>query len=213
MTPPVDSLPVAGFFTAGMAAYLAGAAGSAASCRDARLARRLSCSLASAGALLEGLAAILGLLSGAQTRWVLVSGLPYLSYGFRLDALSCCFHLALALPAFCVSVYSFGYFHDLPEGPGMGLLGCFYNLLLLSLAVVFTASNAFFFLVAWEVMALAAYALVSYDHQNESTRGAGILFFIMSHAGTGCLILGFLLLFRAAGSYDFASFHVIGARL
>ncbi len=209
----VDSLPIAGLFTAGLAAYLAGAAASVASYRDAGLARRVSFSLASVGALLEGLAAALGLRSGIETRWVLASGLPYLSYCFRLDALSCYFHLALALLALCSSVYSFGYLHDSHGRQGVGFLGCFYNLLLLSLAVVFTASNAFFFLIAWEVMALTAYGLVSYDHDNESTRGAGILFFIMSHAGTGCLILGFLLLFRAAGSYDFASFHVIGARL
>ena len=31
------------------------------------------------------------------------------------------------------------------------------------------------------------------------TRNAGVLYFIMSHIGTGCLILGFLLLFQAFG--------------
>lgn len=209
----LDPLPIAGLFTAGLAAYLAGAAAGVASCRDAGLARRLSFSLASVGALLEGLAAALNLVSGADTRWALPCGLTYLTYGFRLDALASFFHLALALLALCASVYSFGYLRDSHDRRGVGCLCCFYNLLLLSLAVVFTASNAFFFLIAWEVMALSAYALVSYDHDNESTRGAGILFFIMSHAGTGCLILGFLLLFRAAGGYDFASFHAIGARL
>ncbi len=194
------SLPITGFFTAALAAYFLGAAAGAAR------ARRVTFSLGVAGGLLEGLAAALNLLSGADTRWVLPSGVPYLSYSFRLDALASFFHLGLALLAFCVSVYSFGYIRD-------GIVGCFYNLLLGSMAVVFTASNAFFFLIAWEVMALAAYALVSYDHENESTRGAGILFFIMSHAGTGCLILGFLLLFHAAGGYEFARFHAIGARL
>jgi hydrogenase-4 component B len=197
-------------FNAALAAYLAGAAASAVAHRHASWARWLSFSLASAGALLEGFAATLGLLSGADTRWVLPSGLPYLPYSLRLDALSCYFHLALALLALTASVYSLGY---LRHSQGAGFLGCFYNLLLLSLAVVFTAANAFFFLIAWEVMALAAYGLVSYDHQNENTRGAGILFFIMSHAGTGCLILGFLLLFRATGGYEFAAFHAIGGRL
>ena len=75
----------------------------------------------------------------------------------------------------------------------------FYNALLLATTLVFTASNAFFFLIAWEIMALTAYCLVSFEHEKAETRNAGVLYFIMSHIGTGCLILGFLLLFQAAG--------------
>ena len=50
------------------------------------------------------------------------------------------------------------------------------------------------------------------------TRNAGVLFFIMSHIGTGCLILGFLLLFQAAGGqspgdYSFDTFHALGEKL
>jgi hydrogenase-4 component B len=62
-------------------------------------------------------------------------------------------------------------------------------------------------------MALTAWCLVSYGHQQEQTRDAGMLFLIMSHAGTGCLTLGFLLLFQATGNYDFTGFHLIGAHL
>ena len=53
------------------------------------------------------------------------------------------------------------------------MLGFFYNLLLLSLTLVFTAANVFFFLVAWEVMALSAYCLVSFEHEKAETRRAG----------------------------------------
>ena len=55
--------------------------------------------------------------------------------------------------------------------------------------------------------------LVSFEHEKAETRNAGVLFFIMSHIGTGCLILGFLLLFQASGDYSFASLHDIGARM
>src|SRR5206468_9303759 len=49
-----------------------------------------------------------------------------------------------------------------------------------------------------------------------------VLYFIMSHVGTGCLILGFLLLFQAAGqasgqfgpdAYSFDSFRALGAKM
>ena len=61
---------------------------------------------------------------------------------------------------------------------------------------MFTADNAFFFLIAWEIMALTAYCLVSFEHEKERDAQRGRALFLMSHVGTGCLILGFLLLVR-----------------
>jgi len=60
---------------------------------------------------------------------------------------------------------------------------------------------------------LTAYCLVSFEHEKTETRNAGVLYFIMSHIGTGCLILGFLLLFQAAGDYNFESFRALGDKL
>ena len=77
----------------------------------------------------------------------------------------------------------------------------------------FTASNAFFFLVAWEVMALAAYCLITFEHRQESTRQAGVLFFAMSHAGTGCLLIGSLLLNSLSGSLDLSGFAAASSKL
>ncbi|MGO8838982.1 MAG: proton-conducting transporter membrane subunit [Limisphaerales bacterium] len=61
--------------------------------------------------------------------------------------------------------------------------------------------------------ALSAYCLVSFEHEKPETRSAGVLYFVMSHIGTGCIMLGFLLLFQATGSYDFAGFHALGDKL
>jgi hydrogenase-4 component B len=69
------------------------------------------------------------------------------------------------------------------------------------------------FVIAWELMALAAYFLVSFDHEKDETRRAGTLFFIMSHAGTGALLVAFLLLGSWSGSFDFSAFHVTGQTL
>ena len=102
------------------------------------------------------------------------------------------------------------------------MLGAFFNALLLATTLVFLADNAFFFLIAWEIMALTAYCLVSFEHEKDETRNAGVLYFVMSHIGTGCLILGFLLLFQASGqaagdfgqrAYSFDGFHGLGNRM
>src|SRR6266542_2903403 len=89
----------------------------------------------------------------------------------------------------------------------LGALGFFYNLLLVSLTLVFTAANAFFFLAAWEVMTIAAYCLVTFEHEKPEARSAAMVFLLMSHAGTGFLVAGFLLLGSHTGSLDFASFY------
>src|SRR2546421_483451 len=64
-----------------------------------------------------------------------------------------------------------------------------------------------------KVMALSAFCLVSFEHEKRETRNAAVLYFVMSHIGTGCLVLGFLLLFQASGSYGFESFHHLGESL
>ena len=52
-------------------------------------------------------------------------------------------------------------------------------------------------------MALSAYCLVSFEHEKEETRKAGVLYFIMSHAGTGLLLIAFLLLATFGGKPGF----------
>jgi hydrogenase-4 component B len=200
-------------FNAGLIAYLSGAAASLACIRWPRGARRLAFGLALLGALLELAASGIALVQGAQASWNLPCGVSLFSWTVRLDPLSAFFGFALALVAVAVSVFSFGYLRNWEGRKNIGVLGFFYNILLASLTLVFTASNAFFFLVAWEVMALSAYCLVSFEHEKEETRKAGILFLVMSHAGTGLLLIAFLVLATFSGSLDFSTFHLLGSQL
>src|SRR5439155_17160254 len=95
----------------------------------------------------------------------------------------------------------------------VGALGAMFNALLLVTTLTFVADNIWLFLIAWELMALLAYCLVSFEHEKPETRQAGVLYFIMSHIDAGCIILGFLLLFQASGDYGFDSLHALGARM
>jgi len=189
-------------------AYAAGSLGSLLCVRTPFLGRLLSTGLGVAGGLLQVLVSLATILEGNTVGWSVPSGVPLLDIGLRLDPLSAIFTLALGAVAIAVSIYSFGYTSGL-TARRLAILGFFFNLELLGLSLVFTASNAFFFLIAWEVMALAAYCLVSFEHHHEATRDAGILFFVMSHVGTGFLIVGFLVMHSMTGSLEFANFHVV----
>jgi hydrogenase-4 component B len=193
-------------FFGGLLAYGAGAVAGLIAPRSSVWPRVLSCGLALLGGLLELCACTLSLASGANAHWEIPAGVPFLVYGFRLDALSTYFNLILSLLAVAVSIYSLGYLRSYEDKKTAGALGFFYNLLLASLTAVFTASNAFFFLLAWEATALSAYFLVAFDQREPTARHAGNLYFVMSHAGTGCLLAGFLLLSAQGGSLEFSSF-------
>jgi hydrogenase-4 component B len=58
--------------------------------------------------------------------------------------------------------------------------------------------------VAWELMSLATAALVATDHESRPSRRSAYLYLVMSHLGTGCLVAGFFLLAKGAGSLAFA---------
>jgi len=138
------------------------------------------------------------------------SFVPYVELTVKLDPLGAFFLLLVSLLALALSLYSLGYVRGFYGRRSVAVLGAFYNSLLLATSLVFVASNAFFFLIAWEIMALTAFCLVSFEHEKTEARNAGVMYFIMSHIGTGCLILGFLLLFQAADDYSFDSFRALG---
>src|SRR6476660_7521768 len=161
--------------------------------RQERLATTTSFGLGAIGGTAGVLAAIARLAfdSDLPSFPILPSGVPFIEFTIRLDALGAFFLLIVSLLALSLSIYSLGYVGSYFGKKNVGILAAFFNTLLLATTLVFLADNAFFFLIAWEIMALSAYCLVSFEHEQEETRNAGVLYFVMSHLGTGCLIPGF----------------------
>jgi hydrogenase-4 component B len=197
-----------------MLGYAAGAVAGLLLLRFEKLAGNFSFGFAAFASVCGAIASVTALAAGAtaanQNFELLPSLVPYVQFTVRLDPLGAFFWLIVSLLGLAVSIYSSGYARGFYGRKSTGVLGAFFNALLLSTTLVFLAGNAFFFLIAWEIMALTAYCLISFEHEKTETRNAGVLFFIMSHIGTGCLILGFLLLFQASGNYSFDGFHLLG---
>jgi hydrogenase-4 component B len=199
-----------------LAGYVLGAMGGLLFWRRPRQAGwwTFGCAIAAAACgLLASVSALRSVAGGLVWSAELPRLIPYLPLTLRLDALGAFFVLVVSLLGVALSLYSLGYARGFEGRKNVAALGAFFNVLLLAMTLVFLASNAFFFLIAWELMALSSYFLVSFEHEKAETRDAGVLFFVMSHIGTGCLILGFLLLFQASGSYAFAGFHALGERM
>src|SRR5229473_2389440 len=209
----MNMLSVGATFTISVALYAVGALASLVSWRRPPLCRYVCCGSALAGAVFGGLAAVLGMVHGTPVRWSISSGIPLFAYSFDYDALAGFFNLTLAILAGAVSIYSYSYLKEFERKRNIGFFGFLFHLLLLSLTIVFTAANAFLFLIGWEVMALAAYGLVTFYHEDRETRRAGLLYIVMAHIDAGCLLLGFALLMQVSGSADFANFRTAAVHL
>lgn len=154
-----------------------------------RLVRRLLLPLGAMGAL--ALAAVGTLaLSAPAMQLVLPIGLPELPLHLRLDALSGFFLILLGGAAFGVTIYAIGYFRHMPPGQ-LALLSTWYHLFLAGMAMVLLADDAYAFMVAWEVMALASYFLVTTDHNIPAIRRAGFLYLLIAHIGAVALLIAF----------------------
>jgi hydrogenase-4 component B len=163
--------------------------------------------------VLSAVAFLFGRFAITDEQRILPSPIPGIELNFQLDPLGAFFLLVVSLLGFALSIYSLGYAQGFFGRKNVGVLGAFYNSLLLATTITFVANSIWLFLIAWEIMALTAYCLVSFEHEKTETRKAGVLYFVMSHIDAGCIILGFLLLFQASGDYSFASLHDIGAKM
>jgi len=197
-----------------LAAYVVGAVASFALTRFPRMANLAGFSSAGIGGLAGCLAAFTGLSHGVSTALTLWPvAMPLVRFSVQLDPLAVFFTLVVSLLGLAISIYSLGYVTHFYGVKNVGSLAGFFNLLLLSTTLIFCADNAVFLLISWELMALLAFALVVFEHEEVETRRAGVLYFVMSHIGVGCLILGFLLLFQESGSFRFEDLHHIGGQL
>jgi hydrogenase-4 component B len=139
-----------------------------------------------------------------------ISGGSFLKFGFFVDRLSAFFILVISIAVFAVSIYSTGYVREYFGKKNIGYLGFLYNLFILSMILVVSADNAVMFLIIWELMSIISYFLVVYEHEKPETRKAGFIYIVMTHFGTGFIILSFLIFAGTSGSFSFATFRAAG---
>jgi formate hydrogenlyase subunit 3/multisubunit Na+/H+ antiporter MnhD subunit len=155
-------------------------------------------SLASIVLLAVGLAMLLGARPTSAT--VLPLGLPWLGAHFRIDMLAALFLVIVNLGAAAASIYAIGYGRHEHE-PGRVLP--FYAAFVAGMNLVVLAGDAFTFLLSWESMSLASWALVMAHHRAEGNAHAGFVYLVMASFGTLALLLAFGLLAGVEGSYAF----------
>jgi formate hydrogenlyase subunit 3/multisubunit Na+/H+ antiporter MnhD subunit len=131
---------------------------------------------------------------------VLPLGLPWIGARFHLDPLADVFLVVVDVGSAIASLYALGYGRHEPE-PERVLP--FYPAFLAGMNLVILAADAFGFLVAWEVMSLASWGLVSARHREAGNAHAGYVYLVMASFGALSLLLAFGLLAGPQGAYAF----------
>jgi hydrogenase-4 component B len=151
-------------------------------------------------ALAAAIAHIAGL-SQSKTL-ILPLGLPWLGANFRLDALAAFFLVVVNLGGATTSLYALGYgVHE----PLPGRVLPFVPAFLAGMNLVLLADDAFTFLLCWEFMSVASWALVIAHHQVDDNVRAGYVYLVMASFGTLTLVLAFGLLAGPDSGYAFAA--------
>lgn len=172
--------------------------------RRRRVLQLLSCGALGTGGL-AGAAAGALVLSGAGGVGIeLPIGLPWLRLHLQLDLLGGTFLGLIGMVTIAVSLFAPRYtreYQRLRHSPGV--LGLATGLFVAGMQFVVLASDAFGFMIAWELMSVASYLLVAYEHEQSAHRRAAFIYLLMAQVGALLILLAFGVLSGFEGDFTF----------
>ena len=146
------------------------------------------------------------LIVGSPVDWTYAWSVPFGSLSIEMDSLSALFLLPILGLSALAAMYGQEYLAAWRGRKSLGASWMFFNALVASMILVVIARNAVLFLVAWELMSLASFFLVTFEHEKEDVQRAGWTYLVATHIGTAFLLALFALLGRQSGSLDFSTF-------
>ena len=151
---------------------------------------------------------------GAVTRlvweWLPAKGMTLATVGVLADADSTVMLTLVALVAFLVQLYSLGYLHDEPPA-ALGRYYTYQSLFAFSMMALVLAPNFLQLFIAWELVGLCSYLLIGFWYQKPEAARAAVKAFWTTKAGDVGLLIGIVLLWRQAGTFDFVEMRAMVA--
>ncbi len=134
--------------------------------------------------------------------WIPLEAGPLTSLGVLADADSALMLVLVAGVAFLVQLYSVGYLSDEPA-PSLGRYYAYQSLFAFSMMGLVLAPNFVQLFICWELVGLCSYLLIGYWYQRPEAARAAVKAFWTTKAGDVGLLIGIVLLYRQAGTFDF----------
>ena len=142
------------------------------------------------------------LMTGTEAAYDTAWLLPLGRLTLRLDMLSAVFLVPVFLVPALGAVFGATYWRERDHATTAPRLRFFYGLLPASMVGVLLAQNGVLLLIAWEVMALAAFFAIAAEDTQREVRDAAWVYFVATHVGTLALLGFFTLLSSTTGSFD-----------
>jgi NADH-quinone oxidoreductase subunit L len=142
--------------------------------------------------------------------WLPSAGKTIADVGVLVDAQSTIMLCLVSLVAFLVQFYSVGYLHDEPPG-ALGRYYAYQSLFAFSMMGLALAPNLLQLFICWELVGLCSYLLIGYWYQRPSAARAAVKAFWITKAGDVGMLIGVVMLWRAAGTFDLTEIHSLAA--
>lgn len=136
-----------------------------------------------------------------ETEPLVLGQLPVGRLVFALDGLSALFLVPILVVSALGSLYGAGYWRDAEHPLGGRRLRLGWGIMTAAMIGVVLARDAILFLLAWELMALAAFFLIGAEEELSEVRRAAWIYLVATHTGTLCLVGFFALLAQATSSF------------
>jgi NADH-quinone oxidoreductase subunit L len=140
--------------------------------------------------------------------WLPEQGQTLATVGVLADADSTLMLCLVALVSLLVQVYSLGYLHDEPK-PALGRYYAYQSLFAASMMGLVIAPNLLQLFVCWELVGLCSYLLIGFWYQRPAAARAALKAFWTTKAGDVGLLIGIVLLYRQAGTFDLTELRVL----
>ena len=140
--------------------------------------------------------------------WLPADGQVLATVGVLADADSTIMLTLVALVAFLVQLYSLGYLSD-ETPPALGRYYAYQSLFAFSMMALVLAPNFVQLFIAWELVGLCSYLLIGFWYQKPEAARAAVKAFWVTKAGDVGLLIGIVLLWRQAGTFDFFEMRLL----
>ena len=141
---------------------------------------------------------------GAGTRsieWFSVGGFEF-TWGTTVDEISIVMLGLVSFVALGIQVYSLEYLHDEPR---LWWYFAVQSLFVAAMMTLVLADNLLLLYLGWELVGLGSYLLIGFWWERRSAAEAAKKAFATTRIGDVALLIGFILLFRAAGTFDIST--------
>ncbi len=140
-------------------------------------------------------------------QWEWVPGLG-INLTFQLDGLSLLFALLICGIGVWIFIYGAAYLKGHPQLPRFYL---YLVIFMGSMVGLVLADNVFALFIFWELTSITSYLLIGFEHENKLARQAALNALLITGLGGLALLVGFILLGTAQGSFNISSLQAMPA--